>query len=254
MLSAMRLLIISDLHSNIEALDAVLVDAQRRGGFERIVCAGDVVGYGPDPGAVIAALRERDALCVAGNHDLAAIGRMDTTEFNRVAAEAARWTESALSADERAWLASLPDVAETGDVTLVHGSLRSPAWEYLLDAEQADAQFALQETAYSVVGHSHVQFWCVQREGQEAAMHRATDGTTVRLEGRRLILNPGSTGQPRDGDPRAGYMLYDDASSAGATGGAVTWHRVGYDAGATRRKILDAGLPAFLGDRLLEGR
>lgn len=254
MLSAMRLLIISDLHSNIEALDGVLADAQRRGGFERILCAGDIVGYGADPAAVIAALRERDATCVAGNHDLAAIGRMDTAEFNRVAAQAARWTEMALDADERAWLASLPLVATIGDLTIVHGSLRSPEWEYLLDPEQADAQFALQETPYSVVGHSHLQFWSVQREDDEAAMHRATDGTTVRLEGRRLILNPGSTGQPRDGDARAGYILYDDASGAAGTGGAVTWHRVAYDAETARRKILDAGLPAFLGDRLLEGR
>lgn len=244
----MRLLIVSDLHSNIEALEAVLADADRRAGFDGIACAGDIVGYGPDPSPVIAALRQRNATCVAGNHDLAALGRMSTAEFNRVAAQAAEWTANNLTDDERGYLDVLPEIVRIGELTIVHGSLRSPAWEYLLSPEQADAQFELQETAASVVGHSHLQFWCEQRHGSEAAMHRATDGTMLRLEGRRVIVNPGSTGQPRDGDPRAGYMLYDDAS------GAFTWHRVAYDAEATRQKIIDAGLPEFLGNRLLEGR
>ncbi len=244
----MPALVISDLHSNIEALTAVLSDAGARSGFDVVLCAGDIVGYGPDPAAVISTLQTLDFVAVAGNHDLAALGQMSTSEFNPVAAAAAEWTAMTLTPRDRAYLESLPLIREYDAITLVHGSLRSPEWEYLLSAEQADAQFALQTTPYSIVGHSHLQFWFEEHPGGAPVMRTARDGTTLQLGPTRLILNPGSTGQPRDGDPRAEYMLYDEAAAT------VTWHRVAYDAQTTRRKIIDTGLPPWLGERLLEGR
>jgi predicted phosphodiesterase len=245
----MRILVVSDVHSNLEALDAVLADAERGGPIEAIWCAGDIVGYGPDPDAVIGTLRARGVSAVAGNHDLAVCGKMPLDDFNAVAAEAAVWTERHIGDTARDYLATLPLTASPRrEVTMVHGSLRSPEWEYLLSAEQAAAQFALQQTPYSIIGHSHLQFWMEERDGQPPRICVADDGAALPLGETRLILNPGSSGQPRDGDPRAGYMLYDDAAAA------VTWHRVDYDASVTHRKIVEAGLPPYLGSRLLIGR
>lgn len=244
----MRTLIVSDVHSNIEGFAAVVRDAERRGPVDAVWCIGDVVGYGPNPSEAIAAVRQPGVLVVAGNHDLAACRRMDTLDFNPVAAAAAHWTRDSLGEEDRAYLHGLPLIATAGAFTLVHGSLRHPEWEYLLDPEQAEAHFALQGTPFSVVGHSHVQFLCTEREGQPPLFHRAEDGERVPLGDERVILNPGSSGQPRDADPRAGYMLYDDASHT------VSWHRVEYDARPTLRKIIEAGLPEYLGQRLLIGR
>ncbi len=242
----MRTLIISDVHSNIEALTTVIADAEAGGAVGAIWCTGDLVGYGPDPVAVIALLRESKTIAVAGNHDLVACGQMGVEEFNPVAAEAALWTRDQLTPDEQAYLAGLPLVHTEGAFTLVHGSLRHPDWEYLLTPEQALDQFALQTTPHSIVGHSHLSFYV--NESQPPLFLRARDRDTVALETTRLILNPGSSGQPRDGDPRASYMLYDDAAAT------VTWHRVAYDIAATQRKILATGLPAWLGERLEKGK
>jgi predicted phosphodiesterase len=244
----MRALVVSDVHSSITALDAVLRDAETRGPVDAVWCAGDVVGYGPDPGDVIRALQKADAVVVAGNHDLAAIGAMGVEDFNPVAAEAALWTRDHLSAYERHYLGMRPKVVRPHrDVTIVHGSLRQPEWEYLLSAEQAQAQFALQPTLCSIVGHSHLAFWFEERGGAPS-FHAAGDGHTVELASTRLILNPGSVGQPRDGDPRASYLIYDD------TGATATWHRVAYDVAAVQARINDAGLPPFLASRLAVGR
>jgi diadenosine tetraphosphatase ApaH/serine/threonine PP2A family protein phosphatase len=255
----MRAIVISDVHSNIEALDAVLSDAAAGGppaggAIDAVWCAGDIVGYGPDPHAVIDRLREVGAQCVAGNHDLAAVGEMTTDDFNPVAAAAAQWTAAQLRQDDRDFLRALPLVLKPHPLfTIVHGSLRDPVWEYLLDIDQAEVQFSLQGTAHSIIGHSHLQFSMAERRGGAIAARRVSHGDTVDLgDAHRRILNPGSVGQPRDGDRRAGYMLYDDTASSGA--GTVTWRRVEYDAKLTRQKILDAGLPEFLGDRLLAGR
>lgn len=244
----MRIAVVSDVHSNIEALDAVLLHAERGGAIDALWCAGDIVGYGPDPDTVIAVLRARSVQTVAGNHDLAACGMMTTEEFNPVAEEAARWTQEHLSADSLAYLGELPLVLKpSAGVTIVHGSLRHPEWEYLLSEEQADAQFALQETQISIVGHSHLQFWSRERQGG-SPLFAAKGGETIELGDGRYILNPGSSGQPRDGDPRAGYMLYDDGAAT------VTWQRVEYDANVTCARIIAEGLPEFLGTRLLAGR
>jgi len=244
----LRTLIVSDVHSNFEALDAVLADAAASGPIDRIFCLGDIVGYNAQPREVLALLRQHEAICVAGNHDLAAAVALPVDEFNPVAAEAVIWSGQQLSDDERAYLAALLPVRIVGDATLVHGSLRDPIWEYLVDHEAAEAQFARQTTAISFVGHSHLPFWSVDKPDRRAPAP-APAGATLVLEARdRVIVNPGSVGQPRDGDPRASYAIWDDGE------GAVTWHRVAYDVQAAQRKIREAGLPDVLAERLGLGR
>jgi diadenosine tetraphosphatase ApaH/serine/threonine PP2A family protein phosphatase len=244
----MRIAIVSDVHANIEGLTAALRHAEGGGALDEVWCLGDIVGYGPEPGAVIAELRARHLTAVAGNHDRAATGLMDVDEFNPSAADAARWTAEQLTPDEHAFLAGLPLTCVTGDFTLAHGSLRNPVWEYLLEPEQADAQFARQGTPYSLVGHSHLPFWFEEQPGRGPKLWRAADGATVQLGDRRLVINPGSTGQPRDGDSRAAYALYDSAA------GTVTWHRVEYDIAATQQKMRKARLDSWLIERLSVGR
>ena len=244
----MRVAIVSDCHSNTEGLAACLDHAASGGPLDAVWCAGDVVGYGPEPSAVIAALRDHPLVLVAGNHDLAACGRIEVDAFNPAAAGAALWSRNQLSAVERDFLAGLPLTAIAGGFTIVHGSLMQPEWEYLLTAEQALLQFSLQRTPYSIVGHSHLPFWFEERTGRAPELRRVGDGDTITLGDTRLILNPGSTGQPRDGDPRASYMLYDDAAAT------VTWHRVEYDIAATQRKMRAVGANSWLIERLSEGR
>lgn len=242
----MRIAVVADVHSNIEALDAVQAHAEAFG-IEGVLCAGDIVGYGADPSAVIARLRGAGAVCVAGNHDLVAAGKMGVEDFNPVAGEAALWQARQLTGDERAWLATLPLTRVLPGLTLAHGSLRAPEWEYLLDNEAAAAQFALQTTPVSIVGHSHMQF-AAHDVGGNIAFTAATDGASLEIGPHPLILNPGSSGQPRDGDPRAGYMLYDEAAAT------VTWHRVEYDIAAAQKKIIAAGLNPWLAERLALGK
>jgi diadenosine tetraphosphatase ApaH/serine/threonine PP2A family protein phosphatase len=243
----MRLAIISDVHSNIEALVAVLRHAENIGHAEGSVCLGDIVGYGADPGAVIERLRAAHTVSVAGNHDRAAVGLMGVEEFNPVAAEAALWQAERLTPDEAGYLRGLPLTRVLADLTLVHGSLRAPEWEYLLDAEAAEAQFVRQRTPISLIGHSHLQFY-IRENGESPRFEAVEDGQTVEAGEERLIINPGSVGQPRDGDPRAGYILYDEAAAT------LTWHRVEYDIVAAQRKIVAAGLDAWLAERLAIGR
>jgi diadenosine tetraphosphatase ApaH/serine/threonine PP2A family protein phosphatase len=244
----MRIAVVSDVHSNLEGLEAVLRHAEAGGGIDGVWCLGDLVGYGPQPSEVIARLREARLTAVAGNHDLAACGRMPADEFNRAAADAVRWTGGVLGEADHAFLRALPLTVIGGGVTLVHGSLRSPEWEYLLSPEQAVAHFELQATPYSMVGHSHLPFWVEERRGGMPEFHRMGDGGVLELGKARVIANPGSAGQPRDGDPRAGYVLYDDAAAT------MTWHRVAYDIASTQRKMEAAGLDRWLIERLALGR
>lgn len=244
----MRAAIVSDVHSNIEALTAVLAHADSAGPLDAVWCLGDIVGYGPEPSAVLAMLRSRELTSVTGNHDLAAAGGIGVEEFNAYAAEAALWNGQQLSEAERRFLLSLPLTQITGAFTLVHGTLRGPEWEYLLSAEQAEVQFELQTTPYSIVGHSHLPFRFEERSGSPPRLGMASDGETLALGAARLILNPGSVGQPRDGDPRAAYLLYDDQAAT------VTWHRVEYDIAATQQKMRAARLPQWLSERLSMGK
>ncbi len=244
----MRIAIVADIHSNLEAFEAVLRHAEAGGPIDRLWCLGDVVGYGPEPGACIDLLRRYPHASVAGNHDLAAIGKMSTEDFNPVAAEAAHWTARQLSAEERKYLEEMPLVVKEDDFTLVHGTLRHPEWEYLLSGEEAEAHFRLQETPYSLIGHSHVPFVAVEAPGRPAAMVVLADGDELELTDDRLAINPGGVGQPRDGDARAAYALYaTDART-------IAFHRVEYDIKATQRKMEAAGLPRPLIERLSHGR
>jgi diadenosine tetraphosphatase ApaH/serine/threonine PP2A family protein phosphatase len=246
----MPIAIISDLHSNLEGLDATLRHAESFAHIDAVWCTGDIVGYGADPAAVVARLRALGAICVAGNHDLVACGKMGIEDFNPIAGRAALWQGARLTPDDRDWLAALPLVRREGpsegDFTLVHGSLRSPEWEYLLEQDAALAHFALQTTPYSLIGHSHQQFHVVEDAGHPRFVN-AADRPRITLGRARVILNAGSTGQPRDGDPRAGYILYDQDAAT------VTWHRVEYDIAAAQRKIIAAGLDPWLAERLAIG-
>jgi diadenosine tetraphosphatase ApaH/serine/threonine PP2A family protein phosphatase len=243
-----RIAIVSDIHANLPAFEAVLRHAEAAGALGALWCLGDTVGYGPHPNECVALLRRYEHRAVAGNHDLAACGAMGTEEFNAAAAEAARWTATQLSAEAESYLRGLPLVACEGDFTLVHGSLRWPEWEYLLSSEQAQAQFELQRTPCSLVGHSHLPFVCRAEPDGPPRLEPASDSERVQLGDERWILNPGGVGQPRDGDPRAGYALYDGDEAA------VTFHRVEYDIDATQRAMEAAGLPRWLSERLSYGR
>jgi diadenosine tetraphosphatase ApaH/serine/threonine PP2A family protein phosphatase len=245
---AVRIAIVSDIHSNLAAFEAVLRHAGTGGPLDALWCLGDTVGYGPQPNECVAQLRSYEQRAVAGNHDLAACGKMTTEEFNQAAAQAAHWTAEQLSPDSRAYLHGLPLVHSEGDFTLVHGSLRWPEWEYLLSSEQAQAQFEAQRTPYSLVGHSHLAFVCREERAAPPRLRPAADGERVELGAERLIMNPGSAGQPRDNDPRASYAVYDDAAAC------ITFHRVEYDIAATQRAMEQAGLPHSLSERLSYGR
>ena len=248
----MRALIISDIHSNLEALDAVLADADARVGYDAVWFLGDLVGYGADPGACIARLRRLPHIAVAGNHDHAVTGKLNPDRFNGAARAAAIWTSARLTGDERDYLAGLPEVARIDDFTLVHGSLRDPVMEYLISEPAALATFALLETRFCLVGHSHYPLVWTEAD-EQAVPVRPDPATPLLLAGpQRRIVNPGSVGQPRDGDWRASYLLYDSARGCGA--GTLEYHRVAYDIAAAQRKILAAGLPETLAWRLADGR
>jgi diadenosine tetraphosphatase ApaH/serine/threonine PP2A family protein phosphatase len=242
----MRFAILADIHSNLAAFEAVLGDADDRGGFDMIWCLGDVVGYGPDPSECIKRLRQFEHVCIAGNHDWAAIGKMDTSEFNPVAAAAANWTAEQLSAEDRDYLLNLPLTLCEDGFTLAHGSPREPIWEYLLSTEAAQDNFAYFETAYCLVGHSHVPL--IFELVANKAVYSEFKETNLKLEEKRMIINPGGVGQPRDGDPRASYALYDTEAQT------VQNFRVEYDIPATQKKMAEQGLPTPLILRLSVGR
>lgn len=239
----MRALVLSDIHANLAALRTVLDDAERRGEVDVIWCLGDTVGYGPDPVACLDLLRQYNLLAVAGNHDHAAIGRTDPEWFNDAAAAAARWTARQLSAEASQFLGSLPPVATADSFTLVHGTLRNPILEYLLDQETALATFELIRTRYCLVGHSHIPFLCLENRG-EPRFVECTEDQMFPLGEERWIINPGGIGQPRDRDPRPAYAIYDSQQMP------LERHRVTYDIKETQERMRRAKLPQVLIDRL----
>lgn len=242
----MRIAIVSDIHANLAAMEAVLAHA---GAIDAVWCTGDSVGYGPQPRECIARLRESNALWVAGNHERAATGAMGVEEFNPTAAAAALWTRDQLSDDDRSFLDALPETAVEDDFTLVHGTLRWPIWEYLDDVDTALAHLSLQRTRFGLVGHTHVPALVIEQPDSSSEIRRLKDGETVDLSREeRVVLNPGSVGQPRDGDKRASYGVLDTSAAT------FTLHRVSYDIAATQRLMVDAGLPSWLIERLDIGR
>ncbi len=242
-----RYSIISDIHANLAALRAVLDDIERRGGVDKFWCLGDIVGYGPDPQECIKLLRQTNHTCVAGNHDWAAIGKLDTAEFNPDAATACRWTAQQLSPDDITYLGNLPLAIEEADFTLVHGSPRDPIWEYLTSADIARENLALLKSQFCLVGHSHVPLIFSFNASGKPSSSRFLIDTRLVLGKNRLIINPGSVGQPRDGHPQASYALYDSATNL------VRLCRIPYDIRATQTRMVKYGLPRNLVTRLNYG-
>ena len=239
----MRIAVLSDIHSNLVALDAVLAHA---GGVDAIWHLGDVVGYGPDPDGVVARLEGLGAVGVRGNHDDAAIGGSGIDWFNPDARRAMEWTRTRIDPATRTWLAAQPERRTVGDATLVHGSQREPLWEYLTSVPVARANFTVLATAIGLNGHTHLPAAFVEEDGTIVVVSPG-DGSTLELDGRRGLLNPGSVGQPRDGDPRAAYLVLDVAA------GRVAWHRVAYDVAAVQADMRSVGLPTALVARLSIG-
>jgi predicted phosphodiesterase len=234
--------IVADIHANLAAFEAVLADM---GQVDALWCLGDLVGYGPDPNECIELLRRHNHQCVIGNHDLAAIGRLDTTDFNATAAEAAEWTARNLTDRSRLYLEGLPEKVVVESFTLVHGSPRSPVWEYIFEESRAAVNFDQFDTQACLVGHTHVPALYIQ----EAASHKIIGripgpGDKVDVTQSRILANPGGVGQPRDGDPRAAYAIYDSDS------GILEWRRIGYHIQITQQRMRDAGLPTRLIERL----
>lgn len=247
----MRYAIIADIHANLAAFRAVLDDIESKGGVDELWCLGDVVGYGPDPHQCIELLRQYNHVCLAGNHDWAAIGKLDTSDFNPDAAAACHWTGQQLSPEDIDYLDRLPLVIHQGDFTLVHGSPRQPIWEYLLSTTDARENFAYFQSQFCLVGHSHVPLVFEYspspvKEGACSISQFPADGV-LKLKSNRLIINPGGVGQPRDGNPRASYAIYDsDARS-------ISLYRIPYDIGATQARMMKYRLPTWLVVRLSYG-
>jgi diadenosine tetraphosphatase ApaH/serine/threonine PP2A family protein phosphatase len=241
----MRVAVVSDIHSNLHALEAVLAAIDREAPDE-LWCLGDLVGYGPRPNECCATIGGRADVCLAGNHDLAVRGTIDLEEFHGEAGVAATWTREVLELEWRELLDGLEPAGSAHGIALYHGSARDPIWEYVLDDESALATLELADSPLVLVGHSHVALQVVQ-SGDELAGGVSADGKELELDGVRALLNPGSVGQPRDGDPRAAYLLLDLAAQH------ATFHRVEYDVEATQREMRDAGLPEMLAARLQLG-
>jgi diadenosine tetraphosphatase ApaH/serine/threonine PP2A family protein phosphatase len=241
----MRIGVISDIHSNLPALEAVLADVDREAPDE-LWCLGDIVGYGPHPNECVDLVRSRAALSLCGNHDLAVIGTIDSTDFTGDAGAAARWTAEELGQPQAEWLRGLRPSAERKGFELYHGSPRDPVWDYEL-SEQVALISILETTAPLVlVGHSHVALG-IGWDDAELTGGLAPEGTELELGARRWLLNPGSVGQPRDGDPRAAWLLVDEAA------GRASFRRVTYPVAETQAAIRDRRLPAVLASRLAHG-
>jgi diadenosine tetraphosphatase ApaH/serine/threonine PP2A family protein phosphatase len=242
----MRYAIIADIHANLAALQAVLEDIKEKGGVEEMWCLGDMVGYGPDPHQCLELLRQYPHVCVAGNHDWAAIGKIDTSYFNPDAAAACQWTAGQLTPDDVRYLESLPLTITRGDFTLVHGSPVEPIWEYVISNSVAAKNFAFFQSLFCLVGHSHVPL-VFQEVAGYSQFSKLSPGIGLVLDETRMIINPGGVGQPRDGDPRASYAIYE------SEGRVIRLYRIPYDISATQDKMMQAGLPVSLVARLQIG-
>jgi predicted phosphodiesterase len=241
----MRILVISDIHANLPALEAVLSAA---GQVDGVWCLGDLVGYGPDPNEVVEKVRSLPNLvCLMGNHDAAALGQIDIEAFNLEARLSMHWLQTELNQASQEFLRRLPEKVVIGEATLAHGSPRNPVWEYILDPRTASANFNYFDTNYCFVGHTHLPALYARADGQPIArLFIPSADTPIELEP-RIILNPGSVGQPRDRNPKASFAFFNPEESR--------WEpqRVEYDFTGVQKRILDAGLPPRHAQRLGEG-
>jgi diadenosine tetraphosphatase ApaH/serine/threonine PP2A family protein phosphatase len=243
----MRIALLSDVHGNLPAFRAV-VDDVRGARVDQLWCLGDLIGYGAQPEQCVLLAREECDLCLAGNHDLVVIRELDIQEFSSSAAIAAEWTRDKLSEDSAAFLRALEPKDEQRELGLYHASPRDPVWEYVLSTWQADECFKEMTPRVGAVGHSHVALFFHGAPNAEATGAQAPGGTEMDLSDDRWLINPGAVGQPRDGDPRAAWLLLD-------TGGwSVSWRRVEYAIDEAARAIEEAGLPTMLAERLYIGQ
>lgn len=240
----MRLAVLSDIHSNLSALEAVRDDLPD---VDQIWVLGDIVGYGPQPNEVVRALQGMGARSVMGNHDGAAIGTVDVGWFNPDAARAIEWTSEVADDNARAYLATLPAVRRDSELTAVHGSPRDPTWEYITGTRAATENLDAFETRLCLHGHTHVPVIFRADDGLMEIVP-ATPDQSISIAGGRLLLNPGSVGQPRDGNPAASYLLIDTEL------GIVEFRRIRYDIARTQQRMREAGLPPRLVERLAYGR
>jgi len=248
-----KIAVLSDVHANLAALQAVLADIDAVAPDAAIWHTGDVVGYNAEPNEVVALLRERGAAGVMGNHDAAVLGELPVDWFNAAAAAAVRWTATHLTPENATWLHALPKISEMGAATLVHGSPREPLGEYVFDAESARENLLALSTPVLFHGHTHVPAYWALRGNQAASV--VIDGRAQPLLSPSLI-NVGTVAHPRDGDVRASRVLWDRSDDGSAIGalGTVQWRRVAYDVARTQSLVRSAGLPEFLAERLAEGR
>jgi diadenosine tetraphosphatase ApaH/serine/threonine PP2A family protein phosphatase len=246
----MRVAAITDVHANLPALEAVFgaIDGAR---VEQIWCLGDVLGYGVEPDACADLVRERCDLCLVGNHDLAVLGELNASSFSEAAAVAVEWTRGNVAERTLEFLRGLEPKGERGGLGLFHASPRDPVWEYVLSGEQADACLDAQPQRIGLIGHSHVALFFTRLEdgaGGETRGAQASDGALLDLSLGGWLVNPGSVGQPRDGDPRAAWLELDTEAET------ARFHRVAYDVERAAAPIAAAGLPRRLADRLYTGQ
>jgi predicted phosphodiesterase len=245
-----RIAAISDIHANLPALESVLaaIDA---GEVDEIWCLGDVIGYGAEPDECADLVRERCALCLVGNHDLAVLGALDIASFSEAAATAVTWTGEHVAERTLVMLRELEPAAEREGIALFHASPRDAIWEYVLSAEQAEAGLDALDARIALIGHSHVSLFFVrptaEEQGEEIRGAQSSDGTLLDLTTGQWLINPGSVGQPRDGDPRAAWLEFDTEEPS------ARFHRVDYDIERAAAAISSAGLPRRLADRLHVG-
>ncbi len=243
----MRVAVISDIHGNLQALEAVL-EQVGEAGCEAVWCLGDVVGYGADPDACVQLVREHADVCLAGNHDLGVAGVLSVETFSEIARRAASWTAGVISEQTRGFLVSLAPVAERHSISLYHASPRDPVWEYVLTPQAAELALDVQARRVSLVGHTHVPLAFNRYTSAPATGGVRRAGEQLDLGAGRWLLNPGSVGQPRDGDPRAAWMELD------ADRWTAAFRRVDYDIDGAARAIRAAGLPPALAERLCIGQ
>jgi len=243
----MILAVVTDIHANLQAFEAV-VDAAETAGAQELWCLGDLVGYGADPNACVDIARERASICLVGNHDLAVIGEIALDEFSRGAALAARWTREQITPATRSYLAARAPEGAEGAIGLYHASPRDPVWEYVLSPLQAELCLDAQEQRVCLIGHSHVALSFSRRPGEPAGGQTRVEGERLDLAEGEWLLNPGSVGQPRDGDPRAAWLLLDTEAPA------CEYRRSEYDIAGAAAAIRAAGLPESLAERLQYGQ
>jgi predicted phosphodiesterase len=243
----MRIAIVSDIHGNRQAFETVL-DAISSTDCRELWCLGDLVGYGADPDACVDLAREHAAICLAGNHDLGVTGALALEQFSRGAAMAATWTQETITPETRAYLAALEPSNVNEAVGLYHASPRDPIWEYVLSPLQAELCLDVQEHRVCLIGHSHVALSFCRNPGEPASGETRADEETLEISEGEWLINPGSVGQPRDGDPRAAWLELDLNEAQ------ATFHRVEYDFAAAGAAIRAAQLPDSLAERLQYGQ